>query len=114
MRFAQGIRIKCADEGALVRLLKEYDTNQASMDVMGFIGARLLADKDSPGEYMILAEFAEVSGDLTAEQEARLNDKRNETEGWYAKLRELIGDEPEWFHFDEIYWTGITGNLRTG
>lgn len=113
-RFAQGIRFKCADPDALIALQKEYDRGQASLDVMGFIGSRLYADRDSPGHYLILAEFAEVDGTRTAAEEAELNNARNETERWAAKLRSIVGGEPEWTHLDELYRTGITGNLRTG
>lgn len=113
-RFTQGIRIKCANPEGLRKLMTEYDRNQASLDVMGFIGARLYADRDTPGQFLIMADFAEVDGTLTAEEEARRNNERNETEGWAARLRELIDGEPEWIHYDEMYRTGITGNLRTG
>lgn len=114
MRFTQAIRCKCADPDALVKLMKEYDNHQASLDVMGFIGAKLLKDRDNPGQYFVIAEFAEVDGQLTAAQEAERNNHRNETEGWYRKFRETIDEEPEWLNFDELYRTGITGNLRTG
>jgi hypothetical protein len=114
MKFTQGIRIACSDADALVKLLKEYDDNQASMDIMGFIGSRLLANRDKPGEFLILADFAEVDGKLSAVEEAQRNNDRNETEGWAERLRALIGAEPEWIHYDELYYTGITGNLRTG
>jgi len=114
MKFAQGISIRCGDADALVRLLAEWDEGQASTDVMGYIGTRLLADRDDPGRYMILAEFAEVDGELTSVDEAESNNQREETERWAAKLRRLVEGEPEWIHFDELYRTGITGDLRTG
>ncbi len=114
MRFAQGIRIKCSDAEALAELLAEWDEGQASTDVMGYIGTRLLADRENPGHFMVLAEFAEVDGDLTASEEAESNNQREETERWAAKLRALVEGEPEWIQFDELYRTGITGNLRTG
>lgn len=114
MRFNQGIRVQCADAEALVRLLAEWDELQSTTDVMGYIGTRLLADRDSPGHFMILSEFAEVDGDLTAADEAERNNQRAETEAWAAKLRSLVDGEPDWIHFDELYRTGITGNLRTG
>lgn len=114
MRYTQGIKVKCADAAELTKLLQSYDSYQATLDVMGFIGARLLADRDHPNEYLILADFAPVTGELTAAQEAERNNERNETEGWAARLRATIDGEPEWLHFDEIYRTGITGNLRTG
>ena len=43
-----------------------------------------------------------------------LNNDRNETTGWYDTLLATIDGEPEFSNYDEIYWTGITGNLRTG
>ena len=114
MKFAQGIRIRCGDPDALVALLAEWDEGQSSTDVMGYIGTRLLADRDNPGHFMILAEFAEVDGDLTPAEEAERNNQRDETERWATKLRTLVDGEPEWIHFDELYRTGITGDLRTG
>ena len=113
MRFAQGIRVRCADPESLLELLAEWDVGQSKSEVMGYIGARLLADRERPGDYWILAEFAEVDGDLTAADEAELNNQREETERWVEKLRTLVEGEPEWIHFDELYRTGITGNLRT-
>ena len=114
MRFAQGIRVRCDDPEALLDLLAEYDVAQAGTEVMGYIGTRLLADRDEPGSYLMLAEFAEVDGDLTPAEEAERNNQREETERWAQKLRALVGGEPDWTHYDELYRTGITGNLRTG
>jgi hypothetical protein len=114
MRFAQGIRVRCADPDGLLRLLAEWDEGQATTDVMGYIGTRLLANRDEPGTYLILAEFAEVDGDLDPVEEAERNNQRDETERWAQKLRALVDGEPDWIHYDELYRTGITGNLRSG
>lgn len=113
-RFTQGIRVKCGDGVALAELLADWDRSQAANDVMGFIGSRVLADRDRPGEYLILADFAEVDGGRSAADEAALNNQREETARWAANLRALVAEEPEWIHYDELYHTGITGNLRTG
>lgn len=114
MKFAQVISVRCSEAAALVQLLAEWDQDQASADVMGYIGTRLLADRDDPGRYLILAEFAEVDGKRSPAEEAEANNQREETARWAAKLRSLVEGEPEWIHFDELYWTGITGSLRTG
>lgn len=113
-RFAQGIRVRCDDPDGLAQLLAEWDQGQATTDVMGYIGTRLLADRDEPGCYLILAEFAEVDGDLSPAEEAERNNQRAETERWAQKLRLLVDGEPDWIHYDELYRTGITGNLRSG
>lgn len=114
MRFTQGISIRCGDADALAGLLAEWDEMQSATDVMGYIGTRLLANRDEPGTFLILSEFAEVDGELTAADEAERNNQREETERWAARLRSLVEGEPQWGHFDELYRTGITGNLRTG
>lgn len=114
MRFTQGISVRCGHPDALVGLLAEWDELQSTTDVMGYIGTRLLADRDDPGRFMIMSEFAEVDGDVTAADEAERNNQREETERWAAQLRAMVEGEPQWIHFDELYRTGITGNLRTG
>lgn len=60
---------------------------------MGYIGTRLLADRDRPGDYMMLADFAEVDGDLTAADEAEPNNRREAMERWAEKLRVLVDGE---------------------
>jgi hypothetical protein len=114
MRFTQIMKIKCADQAKLVALARAWDENQAQMDVMGFIGSRLLAERNNPGNMLLVAEFAPVDGTRTAAEEAALNNSREETERWAAALLEVIEGEPEFIDYDEIYRTGITGNLRTG
>lgn len=113
MKFAQGIQVRCAHPEELLQLLADWDAAQSKSEIMGYIGTRLLAHRDQPGEYTILAEFAEVDGDFTAADEAERNNQRIETERWAQKLRSLVEGEPEWIHFDELYRTGITGDLRT-
>ena len=108
------MRVQSDNPDALVELLAEWDRGQASAEIMGYIGTRLLADRDHPGRYIILAEFAEVVGDVPAAEEASRNNSREETEQWAAKLRSLVDGVPECVHHDELYRTGITGNLRTG
>ena len=114
MRFAQAINVRSEHPDALVELLSEWDRGQAATEIMGYIGTRLLANRDDPGRYMILAEFAPVDDDGSSATEAELNNRREETERWAENLRALVEGEPEWVHFDELYRTGLTGNLRTG
>lgn len=114
MKFAQTISVRSDEPDALAQLLAEWDRGQAAEDIMGYIGTRLLADRDDPGHYLIVAEFAEVDSERSSGDEAELNNQRQATERWARKLRELVEGEPEWVHFDELYRTGLTGDLRTG
>lgn len=114
MKFTQTISVRCGDERALAELLADWDHGQATTEVMGYIGTRLLADRDDPGHFLIVAEFAPVDGELSSADEAERNNQREETERWAERLRALVDGEPEWVHYDELYRTGLTGDLRRG
>lgn len=113
MKFAQAINVRSEHPAELVELLAGWDRGQAAAEIMGYIGTRLLANRDDPGHYVILAEFSQVDHGSSAD-EAELNNRRVETERWARNLRALVEGEPEWVHFDELYRTGLTGDLRTG
>jgi hypothetical protein len=114
MKFTQTISVRSEHPDVLVELLAEWDRLQASTEIMGYIGNRLLADRDDPGHYLIVADFAQVDADVPSATEAETNNRREETERWAEQLRQVVEGEPEWVHFDELYRTGLTGNLRTG
>jgi hypothetical protein len=103
--FSQTITIRSDDPAPIVALLAEWDRNQATSDIMGYMGTRLLADRARPGQYMIVADFGVVDPDVSAADEAERNNTRPETREWAARLLELIDGEPEYHHFDEMYRT---------
>ena len=72
---------------------------------MGYMGTRILADREKPGQYVIIADFGVVDPDVSAADEAARNNARPETEAWALRFRQLIDSEPEYHHFDEIYRT---------
>jgi hypothetical protein len=72
---------------------------------MGYMGTRLLADRENLGQYVIIADFGIVDPDVSAADEAARNNTRDETREWAARLREVIDAEPEYHHFDELYRT---------
>jgi hypothetical protein len=73
---------------------------------MGYMGTRLLADRENPGQYVIIADFGVVDPDVSAAEEAERNNERQETQAWAARLLEVVEGEPEYRHFDELYRTG--------
>jgi hypothetical protein len=103
--FCQTITVRCADPAPIVALLEEWDLNQATSDIMGYMGTRLLADREVAGQYVIIADFGVVDPNVSAADEATRNNERPETEAWAARLLAVIGGEPEYHHFDEIYRT---------
>jgi hypothetical protein len=108
VNFTQTISIRSDNPEAIVELAAAWDANQADADVMGYIGSHVLADRDHPGHYMIVAEFAQVDPDVPAAEEAARNNDRPETQLWAQKMFEIIDGEPAWGHYDELYRTGLT------
>jgi len=103
--FSQTITVRTDDPAPIVALLDDWDRNQATSDIMGYMGTRLLADREVPDQYVIIADFGVVDPNVSAADEAIRNNERPETRAWAARLLELIDGEPEYHHFDEIYRT---------
>ena len=103
--FSQTISFRSEHLDEIVKLLEEWDEMQSTLDVMGYIGTHVLCDRDDPGRYVIVAEFAEVEPGVSALEEAQRNNDRPETQAWARRFAVLIDGEPEWGHFDELYRT---------
>lgn len=103
--FSQTITVHCADPTPILEMLVEWDLNQATSDIMGYMGTRVLADREKLGQYVMIAEFGVVDPNVSAADEAVRNNMRPETQAFAARLREVIDGEPEYHHFDEIYRT---------
>ena len=103
--FSQSITVRCADPAPIIEMLAEWDQDQATSDIMGYMSTRLLADREQPGRYVIIADFGVVDPDVSAAAEAERNNERPETQSFAARLRELVDGEPEYLHFDELYHT---------
>jgi hypothetical protein len=103
--FSQMITVRCADPARMLELLAEWDRDQAASDVMGYMGQRVLADREEFGRYVIIAEFGVIDPNVSAAEEAARNNARPETRAFSARFREVLEGEPEWHHYDEIYRT---------
>jgi hypothetical protein len=105
VNFSQTIMIRCADPAAVVALLEEWDIEQASAEIMGYMGTRLLVDRDDATRCMIVADFGVIDPDVSAADEATRNNDRPETQAWAERLSALVSGEPEYRHYDELYRT---------
>jgi hypothetical protein len=103
--FTQTIAVRCSDPAKLLEVLQQWDRDQASADIMGYMGLRVLADRDSPGEYLIVADFGVIDPDVSAADEAASNNERPETQATSAKLRSVLDADPVYRNFDCIYRT---------
>ena len=106
--FSQIISLRCSDPAKverLVEVLRDWDRHQANADIMGYMGLRLLADRDHPHEYLIIADFGVVDPDVPAADEAARNNDRPETQATAEAIRALLDDDPEYRHYDWEYLT---------
>jgi hypothetical protein len=103
--FSQTISVRCADPDRIVELLREWDLVQATGDLTGYMGTRVLADREHPGQYVIIADFGMIDPDVPAADEATRNNDRPDTQAFAARLRDLVDGDPEFHHFDELYRT---------
>lgn len=103
--FSQTIAVRCDDPATLIEMLAQWDLDQATTDIMGYMGTRLLADRENPGRYLIIADFGVIDPDVSAADEAMRNNERPETQAWAARLLAAVDGEPEYRHYDELYRT---------
>jgi hypothetical protein len=103
--FAQTITFRSDSPATLIALAEEWDLMQAESEIMGYMGTRVLADRDEPGRYVMIAEFGVVDPDVSAAEEAMANNERPETQANAERFRAVATSEPEWRNFDELYRT---------
>ena len=105
VNFSQMISVRCDDPSVLIDMLQQWDVQQAASDLMGYMGTRLLADRERPGQYVLIADFGVIDPDVSAADEAERNNERAETKAWAARLLDVVEGEPEYRHFAELYRT---------
>jgi len=105
--FSQTITVRCDDPAPIVEMLAEWDLQQATGDIMGYMGTRILQDRENPGQYIIIADFGVIDPDVSAADEAARNNDRPETQAFAARLLQVVRGEPEYHHYDELYRTDI-------
>ena len=105
--FTQTMTVRTDDPDALIELARQWDVNQAAADIMGYMGTRILADRDEPGVYVIEADFGVIDPEVSALEEAERNNDRAETQQWAEYLQALAEGPPVYRHYDELYRTGI-------
>ena len=97
MAFTQTMTVQTSSADALADLLEGWHRDQKGV-APGYLGARLLADEDRSGRYVIAVDFS-------SEEEAQQNNGRPETQAWAEKLRGLAQGEPEYGNFEVAYTT---------
>jgi hypothetical protein len=103
--FSQMITVQCSKPEQMLELITKWDLAQATSDIMGYMGTRVLADREKLGRYVIIADFGVVDPNVSAADEAMRNNARPETQAFAARMSEVLDNEAEFHHYDEIYRT---------
>jgi hypothetical protein len=98
VRFAQIIEVTATDEQALGDHVAGWQAEQHEL-VPGCRGARILANEDTLGRYLIEVDFS--SG-----EEVGRNNLRPETAVWAVKLAELTSGDPKFRDLRVVCTTG--------
>jgi hypothetical protein len=105
LNFTQTITIHCPDPEKVIELIAQWDADHANGEITGYMGTRLLADREHLGQYVAIIDFGMIDPSVSAAQEAALNNERPETKAMAAAILAVTEGEPEYHHFDEVYRT---------
>lgn len=97
MTFTQTMTVQADRAESLTDLLDGWHQEQNGT-APGYKAARLLADQDQPGRFLIEVDFS-------SEADAERNNARPETQAWADKLRSVAQSEPEYRNFTVAYST---------
>lgn len=98
MAFIQTMTVQATSTQPLADLLDDWHRDQTG-SAPGYQGARLLADRDQPGRFVVEVSFS-------SEEEASRNNARAETQAWAEKLQGLAQDTPTYHNYDAAYTSG--------
>ena len=105
LNFTQLITLHCPDLPKLIELIEQWDMQHATSDIVGYMGSRVLADRDELGRYVVIVEFGVVDPEVSAAEEAARNNERPETKAMAAAVAAISHGALEYQNFDEVYST---------
>ena len=105
LNFTQTITLHCPDPAKLIEFVTNWDQDRASSELTGYMGTRILADREHLGRYLAVIDFGVIDPNVTAAQEAAINNERPETKAMAAAIAGITEGAPEYHHFDEVYRT---------
>lgn len=97
MAFTQTVTVHADRAETLADLIESWHRAQNGV-APGYEGARLLADQDEPGRFLIEVDFA-------SKRDAERNNDRPETQAWADKLQGVAQGQPEYHNFTVAYST---------
>lgn len=98
MPFTQTMTVEAEAAEPLADLVDAWHREQSGV-APGYQGARVLADAERSGRYVIEVDFS-------SEEEAAKNNDRAETSAWAKRLDALVRGEPTYSNFAVVHSTG--------
>jgi hypothetical protein len=105
LNFTQTITVHCPNPAKLIELIAQWDQDRAGSELTGYMGTRILADREHLGQYVCVIDFGVIDPNVTAAQEAAINNERPETKATASAISEICEGALEYHHFDEVYRT---------
>ena len=107
LNFSQMMTLQCPDLPKLIELIQEWDLSHATSDIMGYMGSRVLADRENAGRYVVIVDFGVVDPDVSAAEEAERSNERPETKALAAAVAGIIQGPPQYHNYDEVFRTDM-------
>ena len=103
--FSQMITVHCPEPSKLVELIENWDISQATSEITGYMGTRVLADRQATDRYVCVVEFGVIDPAVSAAEEFARNNARPETKAIVAAVTNIVDGAIAYHDFDEIYRT---------
>ena len=94
MKFVQTIRFSTTRIDDITKMSNEFDEQQGSQ-APGFLGVKILKDRDRENAYVVVAEFESY-------EQAMENSARPETDAFAKRMAELVDGPPEFGNYDVV------------
>ncbi len=97
MGFTQTMTVQAPSAEDLATLIDSWHRDQDGV-APGYQGARVLADEDRPGTFVLEVEFS-------SKAEAERNSARPETQAWAERLQGVATGTPEYHNYEVAHET---------
>jgi heme-degrading monooxygenase HmoA len=94
MKFVQTIRFSTTRIDDIMAMSNEFDEQQGNQ-APGFLGVKILKDRDRENAYVVMAEFESY-------EQAMENSARPETDAFAKRMAEAVDGQPGFDNYDVI------------
>ena len=107
LNFSQMVTLHCPDLPKLIELIEAWDLSYATSEIKGYMGARVLADREDASRYVVIVDFGVIDPEVSAAEEAELSNQRPETQAMAAAVTAIVQGPLEYHNYDEVFRTDM-------